>query len=290
MTEMRIDLHTHSNMSDGTDTPEELAVAAARAGLDVVALCDHDTMAGVSAAQASGERCGVIVQSGLETSTQFGDSTVHLLGYGCDPDEPALSSALAHVRLSREQRIPRMVDALERVGIVVSLEDIAAQTAPGATSGRPHVADAMVARGVVPSRREAFDYWLEWGKPGYVGHYRIPLIDGIALIQGAGGVAVIAHPWGHGTRHLLTSEVLVELAHEHGLDGLEVDHNDHDETARAELRHLAAAHGLLATGSSDYHGLGKTRHPLGCNTTDPDVFDAIVDLIQTRRHTLEATP
>ena len=277
-----IDLHTHSNLSDGTDTPEELVLAAARAGLTAIALCDHDTMAGIPAAQAAGSRCGVEVVSGLETSTVWDDSTVHLLGFGCDPEDRSLNDALARVRTSRTERLPRMVDALRLAGIPITLDDVVSKAAPGATLGRPHVADAMVALGVVPSRREAFDIWLEWGKPGYVGHYRIPLEQGIALIRDAGGVTVIAHPWGHGTRHLLTREVLAHLAHT-GLDGIEVDHNDHDEASRVELRAFAAAYGLLATGASDYHGAGKTRHPLGCNTTPSEVYDAIVALIEARR-------
>jgi len=277
-----IDLHTHSNLSDGTDTPEELVLAAARAGLTTIALCDHDTMDGIQAAQATGSRCGVEVLPGLETSTVWDDSTVHLLGFGADPDDKALSDALARVRTSRTERLPLMADALQRAGIPITLDDIVAKAAPGATLGRPHVADAMVALGVVPSRREAFDVWLEWGKPAYVGHYRIPLEQGIGLIRGAGGVTVIAHPWGHGTRHLLTRDVLAHLAHV-GLDGIEVDHNDHDEAARRELRTFAMEHGLLATGASDYHGTGKTRHSLGCNTTPREVYDAITALIEARR-------
>jgi len=277
-----IDLHTHSNLSDGTDTPEELVAAAARTGLAAIALCDHDTMDGIPAAQTAGALLGVEVLPGVETSTVWEDSTVHLLGFGCDPDSKPLADALQRVRTSRVERLPKMVDALRQANIPITLDDVVAKAAPGATLGRPHVADAMVALGVVPSRREAFDIWLEWGKPGYVGHYRIPLVQGIALIRAAGGVTVVAHPWGHGTRGLLTREVLAHLAHQ-GLDGIEVDHNDHDETARAELRTFAAGHGLLATGASDYHGSGKTRHPLGCNTTSREVYDAITALIKARR-------
>ena len=272
---MTIDLHTHSNVSDGTDTPAELVAAAAVAGLDVVGLCDHDTMAGVPAAVVAGLECGVIVLRGLEMSTELSDATVHLLGYGCDPNDPVLAHALSAVRYARARRVPLMVDALNRAGVPLRVEDVTALAAPGATLGRPHVADALVTAGVVPSREEAFKVWLDQGRPGYVGHLRIPLSEGIAMIHGAGGVAVLAHPWGHGTRAVLTGSVIRGLARKDGLDGIEVDHNDHDAADRVALRAIAADAGLLVTGSSDYHGLGKVGHPLGCNTTAREVYEAI---------------
>jgi len=280
---MVIDLHVHSNMSDGTDTPAELARAAALGGVDVIGLCDHDTMAGVPQATRAGAACGVAVLGGVEASTALGGVTVHLLGYGCDPADAALSAALARVRSAREQRVPLMVDALQRAGLPITVEDVRATAARGATLGRPHVADALVAIRAVADRREAFDVWLDQGKPGYVGHYRIPLDRGIALIHEAGGVAVLAHPWGHGTRGVLTGGIIASLARDAGLDGIEAFHNDHDAAARRELTAIAEANELLVTGSSDYHGLGKTGHPLGCNTTSEWVYDAILALISMRR-------
>ncbi|MCL2783516.1 MAG: PHP domain-containing protein [Propionibacteriaceae bacterium] len=279
---MLIDLHTHSNVSDGTDTPSELVTAAVRAGLGAMALCDHDTMDGVPQAQEAGRQAGVAVLRGLEMSTQLGGETVHLLGYGCNPDDAALSAALTAVREGREQRVPSIVSALQASGLAITVNDVLRQAASSATVGRPHVADALVALGIVPSRREAFDIWLEQGRPGYVGHLRIPLDQGMALINGAGGVAVLAHAWGRGTRQVLKPEVIAWLAAEAGLDGLEVDHNDHGESDRAALRGVATANGLIVTGSSDYHGFGKVSHELGCNTTSRRSYEAILALIAKR--------
>ena len=251
-------------------------MAAAAAGLDVVGLCDHDTMAGVPDALAMGEVCGVAVLPGLEMSTELSGATVHLLGYGCEPSDPVLSRALSAVRYARARRLGLIVDALVAAGVPIKVEDVTAPAVPGATLGRPHVADALVAAGVVANRGEAFAVWLDEGRPGYVGHLRIPLAEGIAMIHGAGGVAVLAHPWGHGTRAVLTAGVIGQLARRDGLDGIEVDHNDHDAADRAALRAIAGKNGLLVTGSSDYHGLGKVGHPLGCNTTAREVYEAIL--------------
>ena len=150
--------------------------------------------------------------------------------------------------------------------------------------GRPHIADAMVRAGHVADRTEAFDRFLADGGPAHVARYAIPVERGIDLVHEAGGVAVIAHPWGRGRERLLPPEVLAVLVREHRLDGIEVDHQDHDPTARARLRALAGALGLLATGSSDYHGTGKTDHDLGCNTTAPEVLEAILDRVATPAH------
>jgi len=276
---MRIDLHTHSRASDGTDSPTELVVAAARAGLDIVALTDHDTMAGVAEAQSAGEQLGIRVVNGLELTCQYAGVTVHLLGYGCLPD--AIRPELDKLRDDRERRVPKMVAALNAAGAKISVGDVEAVARPGATFGRPHVADALVALGVVADRQEAFDSWLDIGRPGYVGHYKVPLADGVALIGGAGGVAVLAHAWGQESRRVLTADVIRGLA-AGGLDGLEVDHQLHDAAARASLRVLADDCGLIPTGSSDYHGTGKVNHDLGCNLTSDASFEAIEALIIRR--------
>jgi len=279
---MVIDMHTHSNISDGTDTPAQLVSAAAASGIAVVALCDHDTMDGVAAAQAAGADTGVTVVRGIEMSTQLGDDTVHLLAYGCDPGNEALAQALADVREGRQQRVPRMVAALRAAGVPITVEDVMAQAASCSTLGRPHVADALVALGVVSDRREAFDVWLNHGRPGYVGHLRIDLDRGTSLVHQAGGVCVLAHAWGRGTRSVLTPGVIAWLAEDAGLDGLEVDHNDHLRQERTMLRALAAANDLIVTGGSDYHGTGKVNHALGCHSTSQRSYQAIMALIAER--------
>ncbi len=276
-----IDLHTHSSVSDGTDTPAELVRAAAEAGLSAIALTDHDTFAGLPEARAEGNRRGVGVLGGIELSTMHDGHSVHLLGYGCDPEHPDLAAELDLIQRSREERVPRMAQLLTELGMPITVADIEAQAA-GVSVGRPHVADALVAHGYVTNRNEAFDRFLHDGGPAYIGRYAPTLARGIELVQGARGAAVVAHPWGRGGRHHLTLTVLESLAHEPGLDGIEVDHNDHDPESTRELRDFAAAAGLLATGGSDYHGTGKLNHPLGCHTASHEVYEALVGLIGSR--------
>lgn len=272
---MRIDLHTHSCVSDGTDTPAEMVAAAAAAGLDVVGLCDHDTFDGLTAASAAAQEAGIRLLPGIEISTVQDGRGVHLLGYGCRPDDPALSAELAVVRHGRQARIPAMLAALAGIGLPIEDDLLAAMVGESPSIGRPHLADAMVAKGYVTDRSEAFARYLDAGRPGYVRRYATPLELGLDLVRGAGGVAVIAHPWGRGAREVLTGPALARLASEHGLDGIEVDHSDHSAADRGALRGLADRLGLLATGSSDYHGTGKTNHPLGLNTTAAEVFDEL---------------
>jgi hypothetical protein len=269
---MRIDLHTHSNISDGTDTPAELVAKAAAAGLDVVALTDHDTFDGLDEAVAEGRRQQIQVIRGLELSCARQGSSVHLLAYGADPADPALSAELIRVRGGRTDRLPLVVAKLAELGVPVTEEGVMRQVGDSPSVGRPHIADALIAAGHVRDRAEAFDRFLADGGPAHVHRYAIPVEHGIDLVHGAGGVAVLAHPWGRGRERLLPESVLRGLVQQHHLDGLEVDHQDHDIEARRRLRLLADELGVLATGSSDYHGAGKQDHDLGCNTTAPNVF------------------
>jgi 3',5'-nucleoside bisphosphate phosphatase len=278
---MRIDLHTHSSVSDGTDTPEELVRKAAAAGLDVVALTDHDTFDGLNAAVAEGQRIGVQVLRGMELSCSRGGDSVHLLAYGADPLNADLIAELALVRGGRKGRLAGVLMKLAELGVPVSEAEVMAQVGDSPSVGRPHIADAMIKAGHVRDREEAFDRFLAEGGPAHVQRYAIELERGIDLVHAAGGVAVIGHPWGRGREHVLPPALLSALAAEHGLDGVEVDHQDHDASTRAQLRTLAAELGLLVTGSSDYHGTGKLDHDLGCNTTAPEVYD---DLIGRLRH------
>lgn len=278
---VRIDLHTHSLVSDGTDTPTQLVRKAAEAGLDAIALTDHDTFDGLREAKLAGRAAGVDVLAGMEFSTRLGAGAVHLLAYGCDPHDEALLDELARVRMGRSDRVPGMVERLTALGMPLTVEDVLAHAA-GTSLGRPHIADAMVAKGYVASRDEAFSAWLYEGGPAYVDRYSTDLTEAIDLVHRANGVAVLAHPWGRGRCDDLPEPFLAELVNEHGLDGLEVDHPDHDDDTRAELRAVAARLGVLATGSSDHHGLGKTRNPLGAHLTDPDVLREIVRRITSR--------
>jgi predicted metal-dependent phosphoesterase TrpH len=269
---MRIDLHTHSSVSDGTDSPTELVAAAARAGLDVVALTDHDAFDGLDEAETAGVERGVTVLRGMELSCARQHQSVHLLAYGADPGHPTLTAELARVQGGRLGRLLPVLARLEELGAPVSEAAVMAQVGSSPSVGRPHIADAMVAAGHVRNRTEAFDRYLADGGPAHVPRYAIEIGRGVDLVHAAGGVAVIAHPWGRGRERLLPPEVLEQLVAEHSLDGIEVDHQDHDADTRSRLRALADRLGVLITGSSDYHGTGKTDHDLGCNTTDEQVY------------------
>ena len=272
---MTIDLHTHSALSDGTDSPAELLAAAEQAGLSTIALCDHDTFDGLAEARAAARDSSVRLLPGIEISARIRRDSVHLLGYGCRTDDPPLARELVRVREGRRGRVPAMLAALARLGMPLEPSEVARFAGHSPSVGRPHIADAMVARGYVADRNEAFARYLADDGPAYVSRYATDLATGIDLVHAAGGVAVIAHPWGRGAAARVTEALLAALVTGHGLDGIEVDHNDHSPGERRALGVIAARLGLLATGSSDYHGLGKLNHPLGCNTTSPGVLAEI---------------
>ncbi|MDB1086867.1 PHP domain-containing protein [Streptomyces sp. ACA25] len=268
---MRIDLHTHSTASDGTDSPAELVRAAAAAGLDVVALTDHDTVAGLEEAAAA-LPAGLTLVPGCELSCRLGPVSLHMLGYLFDPTEPRLARER---ELLHDDRVPRaraMVAKLRELGAPVTWERVRA-LADGAV-GRPHIATAMVEAGVIGSVSEAFTQeWIADGGRAHVDKHELDALTAVRLIREAGGVAVFAHPFAVKRGRTVPESALAELAAA-GLDGLEVDHMDHDAAARARLRGLAADLGLLTTGSSDYHGSRKTCLP-GEHTTAPDVYAEI---------------
>ncbi|MDH2415159.1 PHP domain-containing protein [Nocardioides sp. CER19] len=273
---MRIDLHTHSRVSDGTDSPEELVRAAQAAGLDVLALTDHDTAEGWDEAAATAREIGLELVRGMEISTLHQGRSVHLLGYLPDATYPPLAEELQRILGGRQQRLPMMVERLRGLGVEITVEDVLAVSTDAAASGRPHVADALVRLGVVPDRDAAFDTLLSAGQPAYVGRYAPPLDQAIRLVADAGGVSVVAHVWGR-SRTERPDEVELARLQEIGLTGIEVDHQDHSEDRRQRLRAIAGDLGLVVTGSSDYHGTGKTMHDLGINTTDPEEYGRLLE-------------
>ncbi|MFQ6142789.1 PHP domain-containing protein [Streptomyces seoulensis] len=274
---MRIDLHTHSTASDGTDSPAELVRNAAAAGLDVVALTDHDTTRGHAEAVAALPE-GLTLVTGAELSCRVDGVSMHMLAYLFDPEEPAL---LAERELVRDDRVPRakgMIDKLNALGVPVTWEQVARIAGDGSV-GRPHLATALVELGVVPTVSDAFtDQWLADGARAYVGKHETDPFEAIRLVKNAGGVCVFAHPAAAKRGRTVPESRIADLAAA-GLDGIEVDHMDHDPDTRARLRGLAKELGLLTTGSSDYHGSRKTV-ALGAFTTDPEVYGEI-----TRRST-----
>ncbi|PJI94760.1 PHP domain-containing protein [Luteimicrobium subarcticum] len=279
---MRIDLHTHSTASDGTDDPGQVVAYAAAAGLDVVALTDHDTAQGWPQASSAAREHGVTFVPGAELSGHVmvrGEDDrdhrvpVHLLSYLHDGDDPALVAELERVRVDRRERARTIIGRLA-ADYPLTWDDVVARTAPGTTVGRPHLADALVHTGIVANREEAFATLLHPSSPYYVGHYSPHVTDLLALVRAAGGVPVIAHPLAS-VRGRVVDDAAIAAMTEAGLAGVEVDHREHTSSQRAHLHGLAARLGLLTTGSSDYHGDGKPNR-LGENTTSPEVLDAIV--------------
>ncbi|MDH2392894.1 PHP domain-containing protein [Streptomyces sp. HNM0663] len=274
---MRIDLHTHSTASDGTDTPAELVRNAAAAGLDVVALTDHDTTRGHAEAAAALPE-GLTLVTGAELSCRIEGVSLHMLAYLFDPDEPEL---LRERELVRDDRVPRaraMVAKLRELGVPVTWEQVARIAGDGSV-GRPHIASALVDLGVVETVSDAFTReWLADGGRVFVPRHELDPFEAIRLVKAAGGVTVFAHPLAVKRGEVVPEEAVARLAAA-GLDGIEADHMDHDAATRARLHGLAADLGLLATGSSDYHGSRKTCR-LGEYTTDPEIYGEI-----TRRAT-----
>ncbi|MEQ4207829.1 PHP domain-containing protein [Actinopolymorpha sp. B9G3] len=273
---MRIDLHTHSRCSDGTDSPGVLVDHAAAAGIDVLALTDHDTFAGWDEARAEAERLRIGLVVGAEVSCRLAATSVHMLAYLPDPGEPELQAMLERVREGRNARVPLILERLRAVGVVLDVADVAAQSRDATSLGRPHVADALVAAGHVANRREAFDRWLSEGKPAYITRYAPEPTDVVTRIIAAGGAPVLAHPRGRASRKVLSDDVIASLA-DAGLAGVEVDHHDHDEAVRRALRGLAGDLDLVVTGSSDHHGTGKDGHELGSCTTSEGEFLRLLD-------------
>ncbi|TLQ43915.1 PHP domain-containing protein [Streptomyces marianii] len=274
---MRIDLHTHSTASDGTDTPAQLVRRAAAAGLDVVALTDHDTVGGHAEAIAALPE-GLTLVTGAELSCRIDGVGLHMLAYLFDPEETELARERELVRDDRVPRARAMVGRLRELGVPVTWEHVSRIAGDGSV-GRPHVAAALVELGVVPDVSAAFTPdWLANGGRAYVEKHELDPFEAVRLVKAAGGVTVFAHPLAVKRGEVVSEDVIARLAAA-GLDGIEVDHMDHDGPTRARLRGLAAELGLLPTGSSDYHGSRKTCL-LGDFTTDPEVYGEI-----TRRAT-----
>lgn len=267
------DLHTHSTVSDGTESPTRLFEQAASAGLWAIALTDHDSTSGWREAAAAVPATGVMLIPGMELSTREGYMSVHMLAYLIDPLDGALVDETARIRESRMTRAEDIVRRLRR-DYALDWDDVLAQTAEGTTIGRPHIADALVARGHAPDRSAAFASILHprWGyaQP----HYAPDPLEGVRLIRAAGGVPVLAHPGTRGAEQVVPPRRLRQLV-DAGLFGLEVDHPENRADAKPRLRELATRFGLEITGSSDYHGSGKPNRLGECRTA-PDVVTKIL--------------
>ena len=273
---MRADLHVHSSASDGTDPPAEVMRRAAQAGLDVVALTDHDTVAGHAEARralAASLAGSLTLLPGMELSCRLGDRSVHLLAYLFDAGSPDLAAELSRIREDRVLRAQAMVGRLADLGVGISWDQVAAIAGP-AVVGRPHIARAMAASGAIASPREAFTRdWIADGGRAYVGRYALDPVHAIRLVRSAGGVAVLAHPRA-GRDWVVSDEEIGRLAAA-DLGGVEVFHPDQSDTERARLLALAHDLDLVATGGSDDHG-SLTGYRIGCETVSADAYQTLI--------------
>jgi 3',5'-nucleoside bisphosphate phosphatase len=273
----RIDLHCHSTASDGTLTPAELVCAGAAAGLDVMAITDHDTTGGWAPAAAA-RPDGLKLVRGAELSCRWRGPdmewpiALHLLAYLFDPAEPLLAADLVRLRLDREQRAEKIVGKLRADGVPITWDEVRGYAAGGSV-GRPHIAQALIRAGLVRTTNEAFaSRWL--GARYFVPKADLDVFAAVKAVRAAGGVPVFAHPRATVRGRVVPDQLIAGLA-DAGLFGLEADHEDHSPEERAHVRALAGDLGLVVTGSSDFHGTHKTV-TLGEFTTDPEAFEKIV--------------
>jgi 3',5'-nucleoside bisphosphate phosphatase len=269
---VRADLHVHSDASDGTDPPAEVMRRAAQAGLDAVALTDHDTVAGLAAARR-GLPVGLTLVPGMELSCRLHDRSLHLLAYLFDPDQPELAEQTRRIRDDRVLRARAMVRRLADLGVDITWDQVAA-IAGQAVVGRPHIARAMAASGAIAEPGEAFTRdWIGDGGRAYVERYALDPVYAIRLVRTAGGVAVIAHP--RADRDSMVPDEQIAALAAAGLAGVEVFHPDQPEPEQAGLLALTRDLGLVATGGSDDHG-SLTGHRIGSYTTAADAYESLL--------------
>lgn len=267
------DLHLHSNHSDGTESPAEVVRQASAYGVRTLALTDHDRSTGWTEAGDAAVALGMTFLPGMELSAKHEWRSVHVLGYLFDPTNAALVAETDRIRGDRIGRAERIVRNIGR-DYDLHWDDVLAQTTLDATVGRPHIADALIARGFVRDRTEAFDGILHPREGYYEPHYAPDPLTAVRLITDAGGVAVIAHPVTG--RDRMMPVPYIERLIAAGLGGFEIDHRENSEAGKRTLREIATAHDLIVTGSSDYHGAGKPNRP-GENTTSDEMVARIID-------------
>ncbi|NLS09600.1 PHP domain-containing protein [Nesterenkonia sp. MY13] len=265
---MSFDLHTHSTASDGTEPPAHVVAEAARAGLRGIALTDHDSTAGWAEALAAAEEHGIGLIPGMEITSKTAAASVHMLSYLHDPEHPGLLELNAATRGGRVERAKHIAERLAE-DFPISWELVLEQVEDGASIGRPHIADALVAAGVVRERSEAFDKYIHRSSKYYVGQDSPHPTEVVRRVREAGGVPVIAHAMAGKRGNTLDVDELEELV-EAGMLGVEIWHRDNTEEGKQILLDLARRHDLIITGSSDYHGVSGKPNTLGENTTDPE--------------------
>jgi predicted metal-dependent phosphoesterase TrpH len=275
-----VDLHTHSTASDGMLTPTQLMQSAAEAGLSGIGLTDHDTTAGLAEAQTEALRLGLVVVPGVELSASYQGREAHMLGYFIDPSNMEFQEKLAAFVKQRSERMTRMVERVNQLGIPVGLDAVLEKAGTG-TVGRPHLARVMIDLGAVSTISDAFDRYLGQGKPAYVPRPRLEPEDAVRLIMSAGGAPVLAHPFSTGDARAMASRLAPV-----GLAGLEVWYGEYSPEQREELRQLAEANGLIPTGGSDYHGPNfKPGRDLGGPPVPWETIERLHDVSEANRRT-----
>lgn len=275
-----IDLHTHSNKSDGLHSPRDLIRLAHEEGLSTIAITDHDTLIGIDEALTAGEEFGIEVIPAVEISVQDECDSLHMLGYYIDHRNPALIDVLSALRKFRIERNEKIMVRLEELGYPLVMKEVLNITSDGIT-GRSHLAHALVKRGYFASHQEAFDKLLNRGGPAYVDRKRPPIRDAIQAIHSAGGAAVWAHPGLHADK---MDDMIERLSIwvEYGLDGIESDYCNHTIDLRDRLRRLALSNELIYTGGSDFHGSIKPKNRLGCGPEGSKIDEKCLEMLKKR--------
>ena len=262
MAENFIDLHTHTTASDGSLTPSDLVKAVADADLVAVAICDHDTTAGIPEAQSTGKDLGIEIVPGVEISALYSGGTMHVLGYYCNLEDQAFQKDLQQILAGRNNRNPRIIARLNEIGLDITLEDVCAE-AGGDVIGRPHFARALLRKNYVNSVQEAFDVYLGSDGKAFVPKEVYPPKKCVEMIADAGGVPVLAHPEQLRRKSYTELEAIVEELMEYGLQGIETIHGDCEPQIAEIFDAMARSRGLLVTGGSDFHGASKPDILLG---------------------------
>jgi len=274
-----VDLHTHSTVSDGSDTPQEVVALAAKAGLSAVALTDHDRQDGIAAARKKAAESGIELVAGAEISCNH-SGTMHMLVYFLEPGEGPLQDELVRLQVARDNRNDELIARLAALGLPVTMEELKAESG-GSGAGRPHVAALLVRKGLASSVQDAFDRWLAKGRPAYVEKERLEPVPAIALALQSGALPVLAHPLSLGLSPNQLERAVGELA-EAGLVGLEAIYGRYNPQERASLAVLAAQAGLAITGGSDHHGSYKPDLTVGTGRGDLHVPDGALEALRNR--------
>ncbi len=277
---MAVDLHLHSTCSDGTDAPERIVELAVDAGLSAIALTDHDNLDGIARARAAAESADIELVSGTELSVEWRGSPMHLLVYFLEPGDGPLQNRLAAIQDSRATRNRRMVERLRDLDIDITFEEVEAE-AGGTGIGRPHMAQVLIEKGVVPDFASAFDRYLAAGRPGYIQRDRLDAIEAIDLAAASGATTSIAHPHTLGVAADDYDRAFAGLA-DAGLGGIEAWYGEYEPQVREHLAAVAASLGLVATGGSDYHGRYKPELRIGSGRGDLVVPDAALAGLRAR--------